>query len=263
MIANKIKILRGTKNRELVIPITQNWDFSDRGNTVDAFQDEVVKQVLGVPVNYELARFTKKQINVSQQVTTSVIYEFYFYNTGTTSFSNSYVNSGLFTFDEVYYNAKSFDKSFFKMDFYDSTDKKKNKNYLTLVLSNPNTTEVITSNGSNYDTYKPYFNLDYNKGTEGYFIHWFKEFDILSLSAMYMTTKFFNGKTGQFTTFVKGSSQGSPQNFNSGNPYSVSNDDFFQKVEFDFINYEYNFPANGPIDYNHIRWYEYVNPPIQ
>jgi hypothetical protein len=67
MIANKIKILRGTKNRELVIPITQNWDFSDRGNTVDAFQDEVVKQVLGVPVNYELARFTKKQINVRTQ----------------------------------------------------------------------------------------------------------------------------------------------------------------------------------------------------
>ena len=101
--------------------------------------------------------------------------------------------------------------------------------------------------------------MDYNKSNEGYFIHWFKDYNILSLSAMYMTAKFFNAKTGQFTTFIKDF----PQNLNAGNPYSVSNDSFYQKVIFDFNTYEYDFPANGPIDYNHIKWYEYVNPPTE
>lgn len=259
MIANKIKILRQVKDRQVIVPLSINWDFSDRGDTINAFQDDVIKQVLGIPVDYELARFTKKPITLNQQINTSVIHEFNFYNPNDITFYNSYVNSGLFTFDEVYYNSKSFDKSFFKLDFYDSTDRKKNKSYFTLILSNPNTTEVLNSNGSDFNTYKPYFNLDYNKGSEGYFIHWFKDFNILSLSAMYMTTKFFNAKTGQFTTFIKGN----PQNFNAGNPYSVSNDSFYQKVVFDFNTYEYNFPASGPKDYNHIKWYEYVNPPTQ
>ena len=111
MIANKIKILRQVNDRQVIVPLSINWDFSDRGDTIDAFQDDVIRQVLGIPVDYELARFTKKPITLNQQINTSVIHEFNFYNPTNLSFYNSYVNSGLFTFDEVYYNSKSFDSN--------------------------------------------------------------------------------------------------------------------------------------------------------
>jgi len=75
-----------------------------------------------------------------------------------------------------------------------------------------------------------------------------------------MSAKFFNGKTGIFTTMVN-----QPQ-FQLPGPYTFNGDNYFYyKVTLNYTDktYRVNSPINnirfGPI-IQPIRWYEYVNP---
>ena len=256
MDVNKFKILRKYQDRELVFPITNTWDFANRGDMISAYEIDVVKDLIGIPVDYEVSRFENTQINGD----TSVTHNFYFYNTGTTTWENSFVMTNIFTANEVYYNSNSYNKSFFKLDLYDNKERRKRKAYLTLILQTTNKTEPIQINPlQTIDVNKPQFYMDYNGITDGFFIYWFKDQFIVNLTTFYMTAKFFNGSTGKFVTFVCDS----PQNSIGGNPQqSVQNDKFYQKVTLDYSNYSYRYKDTLDSPTNVINWYEYVNPEI-
>lgn len=374
---NKYKILNSNNDFQLQVSIPTTWDFANRGDLIDQYETIVAKEMVGEPQNFEMARFSRKPIyDVNNELSTSVTYKFYFadYTQNTTTplalnptWYNSYELGNTFTPEELKTNAKPVQKSFFKVDLYDSKDGRTQKNYLTLILngslslptevvtSSSTTTTTITykcstfslfaqkskgirytdccnissfveadsffgeicvSDGTNitifYDggattvipsqegTYSngtnpivltyisgctcvnadgtetnviintttnttitgvvqslaPTFELDHIGLNESYFIYWFKEFDILKLDKLYMRVKFFNGKTGEFTTFttVKQTS------INPNNPFRVNNDYFYREVTFDFVNYLYDIKGFGK-SLSIMDWYEYINPP--
>jgi hypothetical protein len=383
---NKYKILNTNKNFQLQVSIPTTWDFANRGDLIDDYESIVAKEMVGEPQNFEMARFSRKPIfDSNSELSTSVTYKFYFadYTQDTTTplalnptWYNSYELGNTFTPEELKTNAKPVQKSFFKVDLYDSKDGRTQKNYLTLILNgslslptevvissstttttiiykctefsihavkakglrytnccnttadylftgNSFSTQICVSDGTNisviyqggviiqipsqegtYDglisgnppqaspivlteisgctcvnadgsetnvtintttnttitdviqSLAPIFELDHIGLNESYFIYWFKDFDILKLDKLYMRVKFFNGKTGEFTTFTTGRQT----QINPNNPFRVNNDYFYREVTFDFVNYLYDIKVFGK-SLSIMDWYEYINPP--
>ena len=83
-----------------------------------------------------------------------------------------------------------------------------------------------------------------------------KDFDILKLDKLYMRVKFFNGKTGEFTTFTNRKQT----SINTNKPFRIDNDYFYREVTFDFVNYLYDVIGSGRSLLT-LDWYEYINPP--
>ena len=102
----------------------------------------------------------------------------------------------------------------------------------------------------------PTFELDHIGLKESYFIYWFKEFDTLKLDKLYMRVKFFNGKTGEYTTFTTQKQTSIDVN----KPFRINNDYFYREVTFDFVNYLYDVIGSGKSLLT-LDWYEYINPP--
>ena len=366
---NKYKILNTNNNFQLQVNIPTTWDFANRGDLIDDYESIVAKEMVGVPQNFEMARFSRKPIlDSNNELSTSVTYKFYFadYTQNTLipnalapTWYNSYELANTFTPEELRTNAKSVQKSFFKVDLYDSKDARTQKNYLTLILNGSLSlpTEVVTStttttyncstlliqvssrvnsirytdccnketningggvfftgqlcvlNNSNivinsefgtftipsvagtYSSFNgvitfisgctcigsdgsetnvtttttisdfiqslaPTFELDHIGLKESYFIYWFKDFDILKLDKLYMRVKFFNGKTGEFTTFTNRKQT----SINTNKPFRIDNDYFYREVTFDFVNYLYDIKGSGK-SLSIMDWYEYINPP--
>ena len=366
---NKYKILNTNNNFQLQVNIPTTWDFANRGDLIDDYESIVAKEMVGVPQNFEMARFSRKPTyDSNNELSTSITYKFYFAdytqntlipNTLTPTWYNSYELANTFTPEELRTNAKSVQKSFFKVDLYDSKDGRTQKNYLTLILNGSLSlpTEVVTStttttyncstlliqvsskvnsirytdccnketningggafftgelcvlNNSNivintttgtftipsvagtYSSFNgvitfisgctcidasgnetnvtttttitdvvqslaPTFELDHIGLKESYFIYWFKDFDILKLNKLYMRVKFFNGKTGEYTTFTTQKQT----NINTNKPFRIDNDYFYREVTFDFVNYLYDVIGSGKSLLT-LDWYEYINPP--
>jgi len=375
---NKYKILNTNKNFQLQVNIPTTWDYANRGDLIDDYESIVAKEMVGVPQNFEMAKFSRKPtLDSNNEIYTSVTYKFYFAdytqntltpNALTPTWYNSYELANTFTPDELKNNTKSVQKSFFKVDLYDSKDARTQKNYLTLILNGSLSlpTEVVTStttttynctryrifiingvkrigykgccgdnlnfsmqnnsntidtelcllNGSNLSilfqdqntpttsaplqegtytfpntnvTYTltnlgdcacidssgnetnvtttttisdvvqslaPTFELDHIGLKESYFIYWFKDFDILKLDKLYMRVKFFNGKTGEYTTFTTQKQT----SINANSPFRINNDYFYREVTFDFVNYLYDVIGFGKSLLT-LDWYEYINPP--
>ena len=392
---NKYKILDNNLDIKLQVPISTTWDFLNRGDLIDQYETIVAEEMVGKPQNFEMARFSRKRISTPNGYITSVTHKFFFADYTQSplvplnlpaTWENSYILGNRFTADELYRNVKSVKKSFFKIDLYDTTDAKKQKNYLTIILNtsqglpeqivvtdsvttyeckkykltskniksiryknccgtieskehgpgpeniDPTTGgflatfcllngediivtainnvvyEIDTTTGTNYfedtlldytltyiedcvclnpdgtvsnvmttaistviESVSPIFILDHIGLKESYFIYWFKDFNILKLDKLYMRVKFFNGKTGEFTTFttIKQTL------INANNPFRVDNNYFYREVTFDFVNYLYDITNSGtsgsggtngssgvstqslPV----LEWYEYINPP--
>ena len=261
---NKYKILNTNNDFQLQVSIPTTWDFANRGDLIDDYESIVAKEMVGVPQNFEMGRFSRKPIyNSINELSTSVTYKFYFadYTQNTTipltlnpTWYNSYESSNIFTPEELKINTKSIQKSFFKIDLYDTKNGRTQKNYLTLILNA--SLSLPTSVNNVIQSLIPFFELDHIGLNESYFIYWFKDFDILKLDKLYMRVKFFNAKTGEFTTFTTRKQI----EINANNPFRVDNDYFYREVTFDFVNYLYDIIDSGE-SLPMLEWYEYINPP--
>jgi hypothetical protein len=161
---NKYKILNTNKNFQLQVNIPTTWDYANRGDLIDDYESIVAKEMVGEPQNFEMARFSRKPTyDINNELNTSITYKFYFadYTQNTTiplalnpTWYNSYELGNTFTPEELRTNAKSVQKSFFKVDLYDSKDGRTQKNYLTLILNGSLSlpTEVVTSSSTTTTT---------------------------------------------------------------------------------------------------------------
>ncbi len=123
-----------------------NWDFSDREDTLIKYEEEVLNKILGFPNDYEVRRFEMFQ-NPNNDITLPLTYNFNFKSTTNNDWVLNYTDSGRFTQRELYNNAKIYDKSFFKLDFYDTINPQTKKNYLTIILNKrPNKTTYTFPN---------------------------------------------------------------------------------------------------------------------
>lgn len=351
MDVNKIKILTSDLEKGIVVPIGMNWDFLDRESTIKTQEQEIIKEVIGIPTNYELSRFRNLPNGPDNR---QLNYNFHFTTNVTGPWEISYLTK--FTDLQVRYRTDAYKKSFFKLDFYNSMDPKTQKNYLSVILQTSqsyvelpvckryrwtsafegtitftnccNTEEIVdvgseTSyvfcasepsviiysfqiptfdeqsfelpvNGTLYELIipgppnilfyrllpleticncdgseessqqnselplsRPTFSLDGVGNQEGFFLHWFEDRNLLNIDTLYMTAKFFDAATGQFTKFID-----TPQT-DFSNPYRVPNIHFYHTVNFNYDNKTYRIISNQTdLPTNNVLWFEYINPPI-
>jgi hypothetical protein len=158
MNVNKIKILNTPGSKDIVVPLSTNWDLQNREDAIVQEQNKIIEQIVGEPINYELQRFSK----VPTDNGTSQEYTFNFINPTSNLWEPSYLVR--FDEDEVRYFSKQFKKSFFKLDLFDTMDPKKQKNYLSIILPTSNSTEILSEGTMNCQSIL--FNSIYNNDPE-------------------------------------------------------------------------------------------------
>jgi hypothetical protein len=276
MTVNKVTMIPDGTNKEINIPIKLTWDYLGLDLAIDEYETQMITEVIGVGRDFEVTRFAHAPATGTTD-NTEVNYEFYFYSGGPlsniTSWSIDYMNEG-FTSQDLYYYNNNFANSFFKLDFYDTPDEKRQTNYLTVIIP--------TQQGLKMDTLmqrtlvsvkKPKFILDYVGDKEGFFLYWLKKRTFLNLDTFYMAAKFYNAKTGQFTKMMTGKgsdplddTNGPQSDLSDGLRYNFDNTQYFYyTVKLDYPSQTYQvlntygqrMGTNIPI-----KWYEYINPPV-
>jgi hypothetical protein len=284
---NKFRFTVNDKDTQFNLPIEIDFDNLGREDLIKQYEDDVIEQVINTVEDFETTRYShNKWLNVNNIPKNSTTYEFSFFNrtvdvdTTTPANSNLWVSSytyvdpsvyqnysGItFTNKELYYYANSFKRSFFKLDFYDTTDAQNQQIYFTVVIPTQQGEKTQVDIGTPtvpkpVDIRKPLFNLDYVGDKEGYFIYWLKSREYIDLNTFYMSAKFFNAKIGQFVRMTNRPQSNISEKFNFD-----KSEYFYYKVNLDVDNYEYEVFEEygvgnrvGQLN-NGIKWYEYVNP---
>ena len=268
---NNYKIKLDSVNKNISIPIEIKWDYLDREDSIQEYQEVITKEVIGSPKDFEISRFAHEDYDGKS----SINYEFNFY-LGTpiystfiaatsTSWLPSYIQQ-TFTISDLYYQRRSFTNSFFKLDFYDTKNGVNQINYFTVIIptSQGETTEVSLSQYlPPQKIKKPIFKLDYFGDKEGFFLYWLRDKEFYNIDTFYMTAKFFDAKLGQFITLMNTGQFSSP--INPGNWWRFKDEDYFyNKVVLNYDNKTYQvFDINDQrigTENNPIKMYEYINP---
>ena len=275
MDVNKFKIEKtGFVDKQLVIPITLDWDYLGLDQSIDLYEEEVIGQVVGDGRDFEIDRFANAPYT-GTPYNTDIQYNFYFYSGGPITNQSSWImdyRSEGFTTQEVFYYSNNFANSFFKLDLYDTVDDKRQTNYLTIIIPTQQglKMEAIMAK-TPVQIKKPQFVLDYIGDKEGFFIYWLKSRVFLNIDTFYMSAKFYNAKTGSFTKMMN-----IPQSYlsNTANPYFFDAPQYFYyqvRLKYEDRTYQvFNLNPNQTeyLQYGNrvgtptaIKWYEYVNPP--
>lgn len=274
IVNNNYRITISPNTQQINIPIKLDFDNLGKEQGFVEYEDYAINQVINPAQDFEVTRFPHSFWD-ENQTKTDINYNFHFFDnsirlTATTScdeWDTSYQDAG-FTPDEVYYYANSFVNSFFKLDFYDNKSSENQKNYFTVIIpTQQGGKETATLEGTNnfvqVDINKPQYQLDYIGDKEGFFLYWLKNTDYLDISEFYMSAKFFNAKTGEFTRMMNQCQGVLPDKYNFNKDYK-----FYYKCQLDYNTYEYviysedeqgNLTRVGTPT-NPINWYEYVNP---
>lgn len=278
MPVNNIKIRQNNfVDNQLTIPVQLTWDYLGLDQSIDAYEDEVITQVIGVGRDFEVTRFAHAPLTGATDAT-DVQYEFNFFSGGSLDNSSNwkcnYQMEG-FTTQEIFYYTNNFSNSFFKLDFYDNVDDKRQTNYFTVIIP---TQQGLTMDAIMQRTpvkiKKPYFVLDYVGDKEGFFFYWLKKRTFLDIKTFYMTAKFYDAKHGYFTKMMNMPQSSLPSGSNlSVNKYKFdSSNYFYYRVEMDYEKHEYQVFNMNPNQHIYdllgqragagvpIKWYEYVNP---
>ena len=269
MDANKYRISFDGKSKQVNIPIEISWDMAGQEQSIELYEDTVVKEVIGEGYDFEVQRFPHDIETENNLNKTEINYEFYFHNgnvlTDPKNWTIDYRNLG-FTNRNLYYFENNFSKSFFKLDFYDTVDNKRQTNYMTVIIPTQQGKTIPGNfNGNPFNLKIPNFSLDYVGDKEGFFLYWLKNLEFLDINTFYMTAKFYDASKGQFIKMMN-----EPQgNFPPSQTYSFDSIKYFYyRVVLDYINKCYRVFKFDPVTDVEVRvgtttpikWYEYVNP---
>ncbi len=253
------------------LPLEMKWDFDGRNDSIEIYEEEVLEDIIGVPTDYEILRFSHKE-HINSQLT-NINYQFYFYSgnpigiTASTVTSANWVNNYLaegYSADDLYYYRRPFTKSFFKLDFYSTTATTTQVNYFTVIIPTQQGDTIQSSISTfpplnNIKIKKPKFKLDFVGDKEGFFFYWLRKKDFINVNTFYMSAKFFNANSGEFIRMMNRPQSSLPNKF-----VFNSEEYFYYKVVLN-----YNLKTYEIFDYNNVRigttspilWYEYINPP--
>jgi hypothetical protein len=279
MTVNKYYIAQPIGVKQLNVTFEMDWYNEGQEDSIEIFQTNAAKEVVGVAKDFEVSRFAHEEYNpILNDNRTSINYEFNFFSGATNNLSAStssdwdsnYLsikNNGVsvFTPDNLFYNDNVFSKSFFKLDFYDLPDEKSQTNYLTIILPTQQgfTIPENIQNNPNATIRIPKFRLDYVGDKEGFYIYWLKKTNFISANTFYMSAKFFDASRGIFLKMMN-----TPQSTFGGGGSQYSFDGqiyFYYKVLLNYSATTYQvvdttFGVRYGTISNPIKWYEYVNP---
>lgn len=266
MSVNKVRIERTSGvDKQVNIPIELSWDYSGIDQSIDLYEEEVITEIIGVGRDFEVTRFSHEPYtSVTYNNMTEINYEFYFHS-GTTlnnvnNWSISYLTEGFSATDVYFYNS-NFSNSFFKLDFYDSADEKRQVNYLTVILPTQQGLKMtVPMQRQTVEIKKPKFVLDYIGDIEGFFLYWLKKRNFLDVTKFYMSAKFYNAERGSFTRMMN-----APQSTLIGSPFTFDVLNYFYYiVDLDYPKQTYKVSTVNGVRVGApntpIKWYEYVNP---
>lgn len=266
MAVNKFKFkIPRDGDKYINLPVEIKWDFLGQDDSINEFESDVIREVIGSIDDFEIGRFAHSPYSLDTK--TNIKYDFHFFggtdvNTSIdTNWEISYVTEG-FAPQEVYYFNKPFTKSFFKLDFYDTNNATTQKNYFTIVIPvQQGSTENVSISPfkPNVDIKKPSFSLDYVGDKEGFFIYWLRNPEVINISDFYMTAKFFDAKLGVFVKMMN-----TPQSQIPSDKFVFDGSEYFYyRVNLNYNDKTYQIFNNLGIRVgttSPIKWYEYVNP---
>jgi len=276
MTVNNIRFRLNNLDKTLEIPIIQNWDLNGINDSVEIFEQEIIQRIINPIDNFETVRYAHEpwSESINGVTQTSTNYEFYFYNavtdTSITATTNDndwvvdYRANGLSTAN-VLYREPVFNKSFFKLDFYDTKNSSNQQIFLTMIIPvrQGKTTKVPFGVNNIVDIKIPSFSLDYIGDKEAYYIYWLKSTEFIDLTHLYMSAKFYDANVGQFKRMIN-----TCQGFFEDKFNFPKEDYFYYRVNLNYNTYKYEVfyedrvhglskagTSNAPI-----KWFEYVNP---
>ena len=273
---NNIRLRLDNQDKTLELPIIQNWDLNGINDSIDVFENEIIRQIINPIDDFETVRYAHNSWseNIDGIPQTSTNYQFYFYNgisdtdiTGTTNDTNwvmDYRANGLSTAN-VLYQEPVFSKSFFKLDFYDTKNTTSQQIFLTMIIPvrQGKTLNVPFGVNNTVNIKKPDFSLDYIGDKESYYIYWLKSTEFVDLTHLYMSAKFYDAGVGQFKRMIN-----TCQGFFQDKFNFPKEDYFYYRVNLNYDTYKYEMYYEDSVHglsrvgttLNPIKWFEYVNP---
>ena len=269
IIVNNFKFTIPTKDTYINLPIEIKWDFYGRDDSIEIYEEDVIKDIIGSPKDYEILQFSHEPFSNGER--TDVNYEFNFFDNTPAANPNvltsvasdwgpTYLNEG-FSSDQIYYYEKPFSKSFFKLDFYDTDDVNTQTIYFTIIIPVQQGASELASISPlipDVNIRIPSFKLDFVGDKEGFFIYWLRKKDVINLDTFYMSAKFFNARLGGFMTMMTTPQSNLPDKF-----IFDARKYFFYKVKLDYNKFTYSIydiTGNRTGTISSIKWYEYINP---
>ena len=209
---NRIQIKANLGESKVTIPLGTTFDETGREDQVRLWEMVEQQDAVNLIRDYETTRYYYGSGGIDHKIN----YAFFFTDDGTNgSWSEDYQKAG-FTNPEMFRGKKSFTRSFFKFDFYDTPVRAEQQLMFTMVMPVTNSDKKSVgivyeddpqeyfsqqSQGiypPQYDVFTPLTTLAPSKGNnEGYYIQWYKNKDLYSGDTFYMSCKFYNAKTGE------------------------------------------------------------------
>ena len=112
MNVNKITIRNnGFVDNQLTIPVQFTWDYLGQDQSIEAFETEIITEVIGVGRDFEVSRFAHMPMTGTTTEPTDIKYEFYFYSGGSLDLESNWLTDYRaegFTTQEIYYYTNNF-----------------------------------------------------------------------------------------------------------------------------------------------------------
>jgi hypothetical protein len=81
MNVNKVTIRNnGFVDNQLTIPVQFTWDDLGQDQSIEAFETEIITEVIGVGRDFEVSRFAHSPLTGTTSEPTDIKYEFYFWS---------------------------------------------------------------------------------------------------------------------------------------------------------------------------------------
>ena len=214
---NRIQIKANLGESKITVPLGTTFDETGREDQIRLWEMVEQQDAVNLIRDYETTRYYYGHPGVLNDY--KIYYGFFFTDNGT-SWNVDYRLAG-FNNPEMFRGKKSFTKSFFKFDFYDTPVRVEQQLMFTMVMPVTNSDKITVpisytedpqeyysqvSQGISppqYDVFEPKTTLAPAKGNnEGYYIQWYKNKDLYSGDTFYMGCKFYNSKTGKDVRMV-------------------------------------------------------------
>ena len=147
MAANKYKFTISTKDPTLQLGFDTAFDEAGREDLIKGYEDDVVRKLINPTKDYEVTRFRHAPLADNSEESPDIFYQFNFYDPVNSTwpivlpplapipavpFGYNFQGYGN---EEISQNTSDLQKSFFKLDFYDSPNRTRQKFYMSSILT--------------------------------------------------------------------------------------------------------------------------------